>query len=95
MNSIKILALAAVFAVGTSAFGLAEEAAPDSIANHEPIAGTPPASIPATAQVPPSVVPVASYRIPASQWIADRFNPNLNRTVEESWFLRTEATQGE
>ncbi len=95
MNSIKTLALAAVLAVGTSAFGLAQEAAPDSIYSYEPIAGAPTVSTPATAQVPQTVAPVVSYRVPASPWIADRFNPNLNRTIEESWFLRTEATQGE
>ncbi len=91
MRSIKTLALAAVFAAGTSAFGLAQEAAPDSIYSYEPITGAPTVSAPTTAQVPQTVTPAASLQVPASPWIADRFNPNRSMTVEERWFFRAET----
>ena len=90
MKSIKSLALAAVFAAGTSAFGLAEEAAPDSIANHEPIFGTYSATAPA-GYVPQTVTIVETLQVPASPWVASRFNLNRGMTAEESFFLRAEA----
>ena len=89
MNSIKILALAAVFAVGTSAFGLAEEAAPDSIANHEPILGT--WFDTATIYAPQTVTTAGFLVVPASPWIAQQFGANRNAAMEDNWFLRAEA----
>jgi hypothetical protein len=91
MKSIKTLALAAVFAAGTSAFGLAEDAAPDSIINYEPVFGTYFVTTPATGYVPQTVTPSGFYVVPASQWIANRFNSNRVTTVEENYFLRAEA----
>ena len=84
MNSIKTLALAAVFAAGTSAFGLAEEAAPDSIANQEPIYGT--WFDTATIYAPQTVTTAGPLQVPASQWIAERFT-----SMEENQFRRAEA----
>jgi hypothetical protein len=89
MRSIKTLALAAAFAVGTSAFGLAEEAAPDSIANQEPIFGT--WFDTAVVYAPQTVTTVGSLIVPASPWIAQRFSADRNAAVEENWFLRAEA----
>ncbi len=87
MRSIKTLALAAVFAAGTSAFGLAEEAAPDSIANQEPIYGT--WFDTATLYAPQTVTTAGSLVVPASPWIAQQFNADRNAAVEENWFLRS------
>lgn len=89
MNSIKTLALAAVFAAGTSAFGLAEDAAPDSIANHEPIFGT--WFDVAAATAPQTVTTAGALVVPASPWIAQQFSANRNAAVEENWFRRAEA----
>jgi hypothetical protein len=92
MRMIKTLALAAVFAAGTSTFGLAEEASPDSIVNHEPIFGTyGRVDVPGTANVPQPVTTAEPLQVPASQWIADRFNFNRQMTVEERFFFRVEA----
>ena len=90
MNSIKTLALAVVFAAGTSAFGLAEEAAPDSIANHEPIFGT--WFDMAAVYAPQTVTTAGSLVVPASPWIAQQFSANRNAALEENWFLRAEAS---
>ena len=92
MKSIKTFALAAVFAAGTSAFGLAEEVAPDSIVNYEPIFGTYAVSVPLTTYAPQIVAPLGSYVVPASPWIAQQFGANRNAAVEENWFLRAEAS---
>ena len=91
MNPIKTLALAAVFAAGTSAHSLAEEAAPDSIVNNEPIFGTYSATAPSTTYVPQTMTPSGSYLVPASPWVTNRFNPSRAATVEENWFFRAEA----
>ena len=87
MRTIKTLALAAVFAAGTSAYGLAEDAAPDAIANHEPIFGT--FNMAATS-APQTVA--GSLVVPASPWIAQQFSANRNAAAEQNWFLRAEAT---
>ena len=89
MKSIKTLALAAVFAAGTSAFGLAEDAAPDSIVNYEPIFGT--WFDTAVTTAPQTMTPTGSVVVPASPWIAQRFSADRNAAMEESWFLRAEA----
>lgn len=91
MKSTKTLALAAVFAAGTSAFGLAEDATPDSIANYEPFFGTYSASTPSVAYAPQTVTTAGPLHVLASQWIADRFNPNRPMTIEERFFFRLEA----
>jgi hypothetical protein len=85
MKSIKTLALAMVFAAGTSAFSLAEEAAPDSIANQEPVYGA--WFDTATIYAPQTVTTAGSFQVPASQWIAERFV-----STEENQFRRAEAT---
>ena len=84
MRIIKTLALAAVLAAGTSAFGLAEEAAPDSIANHEPVFGT--WFDVAAATAPQTVTTAGPLQVPASRWIAERF-----ASMEDNQFRRAEA----
>lgn len=87
MKSIKTLALAAVFAAGASAFGLAEDAAPDLL--HDPIFGAGRLAVPPASALQTEAP--KSYEVPASQWIADRFSPDRMATLEEGWFRRAEA----
>ncbi len=79
MRIIKTLALAAVLAAGTSAFGLAEEAAPDSIANHEPVFGT---WFDVAAATAPQTVTTAGAT-PGSGFAVDRRTVRANRNAED------------
>jgi len=89
MRFIKTLALAAVFAAGTSAFGLAEEAAPDSIVNQEPIYGT--WFDTATVYASQALTTAGSLVVPASPWIAQQFGADRSAAMD-NWFLHAEAT---
>ena len=85
MPSIKTIAFAVALAAGVSTLAVAEDAAPDAIANHEPIFGT------YVATAPQTVTTAGLLSVPALPWIAERFNPNRTASVQEAWFKRAEA----
>jgi hypothetical protein len=91
MKFINTLTFATVFAAGTTAYGLAEDAAPDSIVYDEPIYGTYSATAPSAGPVPQAMTPSSPYLLPASPWVANRFNPDRTTNVEESWLFRAEV----